>query len=74
MFTLELNPKTKIHFPARNLNWVVQPAPQAFTTEEIIGDLAEAEYSAATSIPIKAEQVPNVAAEDFETIYCWFIS
>ncbi len=84
MFTLDLDPKTKIKLPSGNLNWVMRPAPQVYTSKEVTGDLAK-EISAAmacskvangkaASAKIEADSVPSVEPEDFEAAYQWFLS
>ncbi len=74
MFTFDLNPKTKINLPNRNLKWVMRPAPQAHTFDEITGDLAEEISAAMASSKIEADPTPSVEPEEFEAAYQWFLS
>ncbi len=74
MFTINPEPKTKINQPSRNLNWVVQPAPQAYTFDEVNGDLTEEITSAAVCSKIEMDLIPSIEPEDFEAAYQWFIS
>ena len=74
MITLILNPKTKTNLPGSNLNCEMTPGPQAYTFDEITGDLAQEICAVLESSKIEVEPIPGVAPEDFESAYCWFIS
>jgi hypothetical protein len=69
-----LNPKTKINQTSLDLNWAVRLAPQAYTMEECMGDLADEMAAPAAGRKSEADPIPGLQPEDFETAYQWFIS
>jgi hypothetical protein len=74
MVTSDLSPKTNTNLPSRKLNWVVQPASQAYTFEDIHGNLAEEISAALASSKPNPDPIPSIEPEDFEAAYQWFIS
>lgn len=74
--TLDHNPQLSYRIVwARTLDsWPVFPAPLTFTCDEYLGN-PEQEFSA-PSTPKKtaAFQTPEVAPEEFETAYQWFLA
>ena len=69
----DLNPKMKISRNSK-LNWAVRPAIQAYTCEEVSGNLAEEISAAETGSKIAADPAPSIEPEDFEAAYRWFYS
>ncbi len=74
MNATNLEPKTKTSRPSNKLNWVVRPTPQAYTFDEVNGDLAEEISAAMASSQIEADPIPSLEPEDFEALYQWFLS
>jgi hypothetical protein len=66
--------KTKTNQPSGMLNWMVRPAPQTYTYENITGDLADEISAALASSKALADPIRDVEPKDFEAAYQWFYS
>jgi hypothetical protein len=54
--------------------WQVSPARQTFTYQDLIGDPDDdiASYNA-SNLPVP-DPLPEIAPDEFESDYCWFLS
>jgi hypothetical protein len=60
-------------FPSISV-WQVNPDPLTFTESEYIGDPAEEYAEQETDCTAKEAQIPEIEADEFESVYQWFLA
>ena len=77
MIATSLAPKTSLSRLSRKIHWIAhRPRPLQVKASDVdsYGDYDVEQLNALPTNPASSNAVPDVSAEEFETLYHWYLS